>query len=336
MSQIQGTLGKDTNLDGLLKLLDFYVREEEKARLKDSPFDVSKVPQKRHADRALFASLGYTVAGGGHLVYIKPFLAAFELLDESILVDDDIVDKSAERLGEQTVHQQYGIEYALLMSNDILHRAVMLFVEAALTAQKPATIIPFLEMSKKINEGQRQDNEYAGRPPKAITIEEYMGMVKLTTGVHIGDSLMIGAMLAGSGDGSLFKVLEEIGVNLGIAGQIYDDVIDWFPEINKTKGSYSDYNGRKARLPYLVAVANPETREATLKGFTGDADPSDMRREIFIRSNYEKMKRLFGDSSDRTRNCLQNVNNVDGFVRVIRELIEVYETELKKVEQYTR
>src|SRR5690606_37392270 len=57
--------------------------------------------------------------------------------------------------------------------------------------------------------------------------EQYVNMIRLKTSVLLGGALEMGAVLAGASSENR-KRLYEFGVNLGIAYQLQDDILDAF------------------------------------------------------------------------------------------------------------
>ena len=71
--------------------------------------------------------------------------------------------------------------------------------------------------------GQQLDMEYELR--QEVTVAEYMEMIRLKTSVLLGASLEIGALIGGA-DSQAAHSLYEAGVELGLAFQIQDDLLD--------------------------------------------------------------------------------------------------------------
>ncbi|GIS06031.1 MAG: hypothetical protein CM15mP109_07870 [Candidatus Dadabacteria bacterium] len=86
------------------------------------------------------------------------------------------------------------------------------------------------EISRLVCEGQQADMDFASK--NDITENEYFEMIKNKTAVLIGCSFMFGGIVAEANDINT-NLLYEIGLNLGIAFQLEDDLLDCFGDQEK-------------------------------------------------------------------------------------------------------
>ena len=75
----------------------------------------------------------------------------------------------------------------------------------------------------EIYEGQQWDMDYECR--NDVTVDEYINMIRLKTSVLLGCALKTGALIAGADDRQA-DLLYQAGVNMGMAFQLRDDVLD--------------------------------------------------------------------------------------------------------------
>ena len=61
-----------------------------------------------------------------------------------------------------------------------------------------------------------------------VSEEEYLKMIKLKTAVLVACALKMGAMVGGATETDA-QFLYNFGINLGIAFQIHDDILDAYP-----------------------------------------------------------------------------------------------------------
>jgi geranylgeranyl diphosphate synthase type II len=81
----------------------------------------------------------------------------------------------------------------------------------------------FNKTAIEIYEGQQWDMDYEHRID--VTVEEYINMIRLKTSVLLGCALKTGALIADA-DEQQANLLYDAGVNMGLAFQLRDDVLD--------------------------------------------------------------------------------------------------------------
>ena len=81
----------------------------------------------------------------------------------------------------------------------------------------------FNKTAIEIYEGQQWDMDYENR--NDVSVEEYLTMIRLKTSVLLGCALKMGALIADADDNQA-DLLYDAGVNMGLAFQLRDDVLD--------------------------------------------------------------------------------------------------------------
>lgn len=206
----------------------------------------------------------YAVLGGRDIVGFLPAAAAIEILHNSMLIHDDIIDRELTRRGSPNIsgayhdsHYQhvapqdrrhYSDGTALLGGDLLLTEALRLFDECSLPAHNLSTARKVMHrIIFEVAGGQLLDSEAVFLPHKradTLTIAHYK-----TASYSFVGPLLIGAALAGNTD---FQTeLEAFGFNLGIAYQFNDDLISTFGDESKTgKSTSSDL--REGKITYIV------------------------------------------------------------------------------------
>ena len=159
--------------------------------------------------------------------------AALELLQNWALIHDDIEDGSDLRRGEPCLHQKYGIPIAINVG-DGLHCKMweMLNRNAALLGYELAFEIAseFAQLSNRIVEGQHIELSWVENNRWDLMEADYWMMcVKKTASYTCITPCRLGALIAGSSRDELDQFVE-IGINLGVAFQIQDDVLNLIGE----------------------------------------------------------------------------------------------------------
>ena len=194
--------------------------------------------------RGLYEPIEYTLASGGkrlrpHLAIIAaeavingglinsmddvlPAALALEVFHNFTLVHDDVMDRAEVRRGQETVHVKWNDNTAILSGDQMLIEAYKLL------AQVPAPKLPqvlkwFNEMATGVCEGQQYDMEFEHM--NQVSIEDYLKMIELKTSVLLAYAMRIGGYIAGASPAQQ-EALYQYGLNIGIAFQIQDDILD--------------------------------------------------------------------------------------------------------------
>ncbi|MFQ5768424.1 MAG: polyprenyl synthetase family protein [Acidobacteriota bacterium] len=155
---------------------------------------------------------------------------AIEMVHASSLIMDDLpcMDDASLRRGKETCHQVFGESTALLAALGLLNRAFGVLAELrrqgipAVRAAEAVAVLSRAIGSEGIIAGQAADLQ-AGKGPCNIQTLEYIHSHK--TGKLFIASAEMGALLAGSGRRER-KALVRFAMNLGLAFQIADDLLD--------------------------------------------------------------------------------------------------------------
>ncbi len=174
--------------------------------------------------RPLLVLLGADLFGIKNIDDALPASVAIEYFHNFSLIHDDIMDKAPLRRGRQTIHQKWNDNVAILSGDALLIKAYEQL------AHCPAHLIPdllqiFNRVALEVCEGQQLDMDFEAL--HAIQQEAYVNMIRLKTSVLLGGALEMGAVLAEASRENRTQ-LYDFGVNLGIAFQLQDDILDAF------------------------------------------------------------------------------------------------------------
>jgi len=159
---------------------------------------------------------------------IKPALA-IEVFHNFTLMHDDIMDKAPLRRGNPTVHEKWNEAIAILSGDVMLIEAYKLLVHVD-PKILPHILNIFNETAVGVCEGQQIDMNFEQR--QVVQIDEYLEMIKLKTAVLLGGALKMGALI-GKAEEKEAQLLYDFGVNLGIAFQLQDDILDVYGDPEK-------------------------------------------------------------------------------------------------------
>lgn len=154
---------------------------------------------------------------------IKPSLG-IEVFHNFTLLHDDIMDNAPLRRGHVTVHEKWNINAAIL-SGDVMFVQAFSLVTSCKNEFLRDVLDLFNVTAIEVCEGQQYDMDFETR--NDVSIEEYIEMIRLKTSVLVACALKLGAILAKAPKEDAQK-LYDFGLNLGIAFQIKDDILDVF------------------------------------------------------------------------------------------------------------
>ena len=199
---------------------------------------LQKVFSKREP-RSLYEPSSYIISGTGKR--LRPLLViltaksvggkfdvaynaavAVELLHNFTLVHDDIMDNADKRRGRLTLHKKYNESTAILVGDSLLSVAYEYLLKDCDTNSKDI-LYAFTKGLVEVCEGQGLDTEFEHR--RNVSLEEYLLMIKMKTASMIKMCCKIGSILGG-GTKEEIKGITNYGINLGIAFQIQDDLLD--------------------------------------------------------------------------------------------------------------
>lgn len=216
----------------------------------------------------LYEPIEYTLAAGGKRVRpqlamiasqmfggkdeeVLPAALALEVFHNFTLLHDDVMDKADVRRGRPTVHVKWNENTAILSGDQMLIEAYKLL--SGVPADKLHIVLQlFNQMATEICEGQQYDVDFESQ--EQVTIEEYLKMIRLKTSVLLANALQTGAYIAGA-DKQAQEALYQFGINIGLAFQIQDDILDvWGDPKTFGKAVGGDISCNKKTFVYLEAM----------------------------------------------------------------------------------
>ena len=148
--------------------------------------------------------------------------AGIETYHNYTLVHDDLMDDAEIRRGKPSVQKKWSGNTAVL-SGDVMQVIAYKFMAGMGEKYVPAVMKLFTETAIQVCEGQQYDMDFETRMD--VDEHEYLEMIRLKTSVLLAASLKIGALLA-EAPAEDTQLLYDFGINLGMAFQLKDDVLD--------------------------------------------------------------------------------------------------------------
>lgn len=187
----------------------------------------------------LYEPIRYALALGGKRIRPLLLLMAYNLYRDDVdsilsqaagievyhnysLLHDDVMDKSDLRRGKPTVYKRWGESTAILAGDAMLVMAYRLMTGSG-GRYVGSVMRLFTETAMEICEGQQLDMDFETRSD--VYEHEYLEMIRLKTSVLLACGLKVGALLAEASEDDS-RMLYDFGINLGIAFQLKDDLLD--------------------------------------------------------------------------------------------------------------
>lgn len=218
--------------------------------------------------KGLYAPIAYTLAAGGKRVRpqlaiiasqmfdgkdedVLPAALALEIFHNFTLLHDDVMDHAEVRRGRPTVHIQWNENTAILSGDQMMIEAYTQLSKVP-THTLAHVLQLFNQMATEICEGQQYDVDFEQK--NNVSIDEYLMMIRLKTSVLLANALQIGAYIAGATEEEQ-KALYQFGINIGLAFQIQDDILDvWGDPKTFGKAIGGDIACNKKTFVYLQAM----------------------------------------------------------------------------------
>jgi geranylgeranyl diphosphate synthase type II len=249
---------------------------------------IDKINWKKEP-RGLYDPIDYVLSLGGKRIRPLLTLMACNLFSDNIqpalntalgieifhnftLLHDDIMDRADVRRGQLTVHKKWNDNTAIL-SGDVMQIASYQFIAKTPEKYLKQTLDLFSQTAAEICEGQQYDVDFEKR--ENVTGDEYLEMIRLKTAVLLGCSLKTGAWIGGAGEEDA-KNLYDFGINIGLAFQLKDDILDVYGDestFGKKIGGDILCNKKTYLLIQAIELAK-ENDASELKNWLSTSDPT--------------------------------------------------------------
>lgn len=256
------------------KVLEEKIDELADSKVKEAMRYSLIAPGKRVRPNLLYE----VVKGYGLLESVADeFACAIEMIHTYSLIHDDLpaMDNDDLRRGRLTCHKQFDEATAILAGDGLLTYA---FDVASSSTADPSIVVKCIQVlaqcagSNGMVLGQDLDMNESN-----ISDWDYVRKVhKYKTGCLLSAPLMMGALLAGKNDETV-RQWHEIGISLGLAFQIQDDILDVELSSEEFGKSNSDEKNDKKTSVSLLGL--------------------EQSKELMI-SEYEKVKQSISEMHD--------------------------------------
>lgn len=229
---------------------------------------------------ALMILSTYAAGGEGGREGVIRMATVMEMLHTATLVHDDIIDNADTRRGRASVNARFGNQLAVLMG-DWLYMSAF---ETSLGERSLRILDILTRLTRKMTEGELIQLTVIGNAD--ISEDAYFDILRRKTAYLFSGCCEIGAIMAGASDETV-SAMREFGMDLGIAFQLADDLLDVTSEddtIGKSAGS--DLLEGKLTLPFIRLIQKQPASRAELDRVMNDGSYESISRGELVRRLY--------------------------------------------------
>ncbi|MBN1296848.1 polyprenyl synthetase family protein [bacterium] len=236
-------------------LLEFDARFVDCLDTADPTIIAALNPFLVHPGKRIRPALVYLVCNAlGHSVThpTHRYAGIVEMIHTASLFHDDVLDNASIRRGQPTAPKQLGFQLSILAGDILYIRALALMNSESDTLRNAVhqTVTTMIEAELI------QDFNRFSVPQSSL----YETIIRGKTAALIALSGQLGAAV--TGDNDLMIRFHRFGEHVGMAFQIIDDLLDWFPEETAGKQPFQDLKEGCITLPLIYLIKAVPTRRA--------------------------------------------------------------------------
>jgi octaprenyl-diphosphate synthase len=238
----------------------------------------------------LAAAQMFGYEGEGHI----KLATSVEFMHTATLLHDDVVDESDLRRGKSTARMIWGNQASVLVGDFLLGQAFKMMVEVG-----SLDALDVLATSASvIAEGEVLQLSVAKN--METTEDDYLSVIRAKTAALFAAAAEVGPIIANT-DRASRNALKSYGMNLGLAFQLVDDVLDYGGKAAETgKNVGDDFREGKITLPVILSYRRGTAEDhAFWKAAIEQGDSSDenLEKALGLISKYNGL----GDTITRAR-----------------------------------
>ncbi len=249
--------------------------------------------------RPRVALLAFQACGGRDPTAAIDAAAAFELIHTASLVHDDIIDQSPLRRGRPTLHVKYGVPHALVAGD-------FLFTQGfALSGRLSKEIIAVTaEACMRLAEGEVLEQRLLA---EEVDEERYLKIIIKKTAEPIRACAAAGALCADAPP-HVVEALGHYGLEIGIAFQIADDVLD----IDGNPEETGKVVGQDAKTGVLTLPVGLGEDAKTFRALARSLEPAELRARLEEAGAIDRARDVARKYAERAKGRLDVLPDSDG------------------------
>ncbi|MEX0811455.1 MAG: polyprenyl synthetase family protein [Chitinophagales bacterium] len=262
----------------------------------------------------------------GDITAACPAAHAVEVFHNFTLMHDDIMDAAPLRRGKDSVPKKYGSNLAILSGDTMLIKAYQ-EIEKLPEKNMVKAFRLFNKTAVEVCEGQMLDMSFENN--NDVEENDYLEMIELKTAVLMGCSLKLGGICAQASTEQQ-KLLYELGINMGMAFQIQDDLLDSFGKDNFGKTIGGDILNDKKTILFIHTLKNASAEDkAQLLSLSGNKKESKAKikaiKNLFekygARSYAQSLKDNYFTKSGEILSAIKSTDSKKNFLESLNQLL---------------
>ena len=253
---------------------------------------------------ALLLLANYASGGDASSEAVIRLATVMEMLHTATLVHDDIIDNADTRRSKASVNVRFGNQAAVLMG-DWLYMSAF---ETSLKERSLEILEILTHLTRKMTEGELIQLTMIGNTD--ISEDEYFDIVRRKTAYLFSGCCEIGGIQAGATREQQIA-LRDYGMNLGIAFQLADDLLDFTADEKALgKAAGADLVEGKLTLPLILLCKKYPELKVELKQIISDGSYENGSRAkitemLEANQTAEKIRSIASSYVERARKNLE-------------------------------
>ena len=200
--------------------------------------------------------------------------SAIEMLHIATLVHDDAIDEAHLRRGRSTVSRRWGKETAVLLGDYLFAKSAMVVCQTG----SLRVIRQFAQTVMDLSSGELR--EYCSTTDPEVSIESYLRRIGGKTASLFATAAETGAVLSSASEEDV-AALRDYGLNLGLAFQIADDILD-FEGDEKVAGKPvgTDLSQGVITLPAILLAGRFPDQARVIAALGRNRDPEKIKEAV--------------------------------------------------------
>lgn len=225
--------------------------------------------------------------------------AALELLHVATLIHDDVIDRSPLRRGVTTIHTLYGSRNAIYAGDYLF---TIYFKEVLKTTHDIAELQLNIQSMRDILVGELEQMKLNYK--RNVTEADYFREISGKTAELFWLSCRQGAVLSHS-DHQVTQLAGEIGMTIGKAYQILDDILDYSGQSKKTqKPVLEDLKSGVYSLPLILAMKDAKSAFKPYLNKKDQMTAADLQAVQQLVAQYHGVQKAQAKASELTQQAL--------------------------------
>lgn len=250
---------------------------------------------------------------------IYKIAAGIEIFHMSTLVHDDIIDDASIRRGSDTVQKKFGNKTAVFIGDYLLSKSLELF-EDNLSAHSKKRLSKIVRL---ICEGEI--TQHTNKFNKQLSVTDYLKRIRQKTALLFSYSMYLGAYESGL-RGEILSHLYKFGLELGMAFQIEDDLLDFSGEEELAgKKVNQDLQNGIYTLPVVMLLEDEKNRSQIISLLNND-NFAEVINLVHQKNKIEESREMVKKFILRARKHLSQLPDK----RVKKELSKIIDQQLKR------